>query len=202
MKSRPALFLDRDGVINVDHGYVCTPERTEFVDGIFDLVRTANRRNYLVVVVTNQAGIARGFYSEGDFRDYMAWLGGEFERHGSWLDAVYYCPHHPTAGDFGYSGECSCRKPAPGLILAARNDLGMDLAASVLVGDKPSDIAAGHAAGVGLCVKVDAIDDAVGAASVQTLLDVERVLGERASMAANMSGNVQHPLIIRAPLAV
>lgn len=202
MTLRPALFLDRDGVINVDHGYVCTPERTEFVDGIFDLVRTANQHNYLVVVVTNQAGIARGFYSESDFREYMAWMGGEFERQGSWLDAVYYCPHHPTAGSLGYSGACSCRKPAPGLILAARNDLDIDLAASVLVGDKPSDIAAGHAAGVGLCMKTDAVEDAIGATSVRTLLDVERVLDERAPLAANMSGNMQHPMIIRTPLAV
>lgn len=202
MKLRPALFLDRDGVINVDHGYVCTPERTEFVDGIFDLVRTANQHNYLVVVVTNQAGIARGFYSESDFRTYMAWMGGEFERYGSWLDAVYYCPHHPTAGDLGYSSACSCRKPAPGLILAARNDLGIDLAASVLVGDKPSDIAAGRAAGVGLSMKVDAVERAVDGMNVGSLLDVERVLDERTPKAANISGNMRHPLIIRTPLAV
>lgn len=164
-EQRPALFLDRDGVINVDHGYVCSPERTEFIDGIFDLVRLANRQGYLVVVITNQAGIARGFYSESDLRAYMAWMGHQFERHGSWIDAVYYCPHHPTAGNTEYSVACTCRKPAPGMILAAQRNLGVDLAASIMLGDKPSDMAAGKAAGVGQCILVDNATQLIGGAA-------------------------------------
>ncbi len=154
MGLQPALFLDRDGVINVDHGYVCTSDRTEFIDGIFDLVQLANQRNHRVVVVTNQAGIARGYYSEDEFRRYMEWMSGVFDEHQARLDAVYYCPHHPATGQTGYLRACTCRKPAPGMILAAQRDLALDLAASILVGDKPSDIAAGEAAGVGLCVRV------------------------------------------------
>ncbi|TNY25747.1 D,D-heptose 1,7-bisphosphate phosphatase [Fulvimonas soli] len=146
---RKALFLDRDGVINVDHGYVCSPERTEFLDGIFELVAAANRRGLAVVVATNQAGIARGYYTEQDFHAYMAWVRAQFRRHDARIDAVYHCPHHPTAGLGAYLRACACRKPAPGMLLAAQRDLGLDLGASLLVGDKPSDIEAGRAAGVG-----------------------------------------------------
>lgn len=156
---RPALLLDRDGVINVNHGYVCSPERTDFIAGIFDLCRLASRRGYQVVVVTNQAGIARGYYSEADFHAYMDWMRQQFAAHGARIDAVYYCPHHPTAGHGAYARTCDCRKPAPGMILAAQRELGLDLSRSVLVGDKPSDIEAGRRAGVGCCLQVR-IDDA------------------------------------------
>jgi len=158
MTSMPkALFLDRDGVINVDHGYVCSPERTEFIDGIFDLCRAARQRGYLIVVVTNQAGIARGYYSEQDFHLYMDWMRSVFVEQGVPLDAVYYCPHHPTDGIGDYLRACDCRKPGPGMILAAQRDLGIDLKRSVLVGDKPSDLEAGYAAGVGTCISVHAV---------------------------------------------
>lgn len=145
-----ALFLDRDGVINVDHGYVCSPARTEFIDGIFDLAAAANRSGYVTVVATNQAGIARGYYTEADFRTYMEWMRGEFGKHGARLDAVYYCPHHPEVGVGDYRRVCDCRKPAPGMLLDAQRDLGIDLGASLLIGDKPSDLDAGRAAGVGI----------------------------------------------------
>jgi D-glycero-D-manno-heptose 1,7-bisphosphate phosphatase len=178
MGLQPALFLDRDGVINVDHGYVCTPDRTEFIDGIFDLVQLANQRNHRVVVVTNQAGIARGYYSEDEFRRYMEWMSGVFEEHQARLDAIYYCPHHPATGQTGCLRACTCRKPAPGMILAARRDLALDLAASILVGDKPSDIAAGEAAGVGLCVQVG-IDGATGHSITEDLRAMIDVLAVR-----------------------
>lgn len=154
MSGRKALFLDRDGVINVDHGYVCTPGRTDFIDGIFELCRVARQAGHLLVVITNQAGIGRGYYSEQQFLDYMDWMRGEFERRGATLDAVYHCPHHPTDGIGDYRRECECRKPAPGMILRARRDLGLDLARSTLVGDKASDVAAGRAAGVGCCIQI------------------------------------------------
>lgn len=147
--NRRALLLDKDGVINVDHGYVCSPERTEFIDGIFDLVAAANGNGLAVVVATNQAGIARGYYTEADFRAYMDWMRGEFRQRGAHLDAVYYCPHHPVHGRGEYLRECDCRKPAPGMLLQAQRDLGLDLGTSLLIGDTPSDLAAGHAAGVG-----------------------------------------------------
>lgn len=156
MALRRALLLDKDGVINVDHGYVCTPERTDFIEGIFDLCRSATTRGWLVVVVTNQAGIARGHYTERQFLDYMDWVRSEFRKHGAQIDAVYYCPHHPVHGLGKYHVDCDCRKPKPGMILAAQRDLGLDLAGSVFVGDNVSDMAAGAAAGVGACVNVQA----------------------------------------------
>jgi D-glycero-D-manno-heptose 1,7-bisphosphate phosphatase len=154
MSGRRALFLDRDGVINVDRGYVCTPERTEFIDGIFGLCRAAQQADRLLVVITNQAGIGRGYYTEQQFLEYMDWMRAVFRQHGAPLDAVYYCPHHPTEGVGEYRRECECRKPAPGMILHAQRDLGLDLARSMLVGDKDSDVAAGCAAGVGCCIRI------------------------------------------------
>ena len=152
--SRRALFLDRDGVINSDSGYVNTPGRTQWVPGIFDLVRRAHEGGYLPIVITNQAGIARGYYTEADFRAFTAWIHEEFSRHATPLLATYFCPHHPTEGLGQYLKNCECRKPRPGMILAAANRFNVDVAGSVIVGDKVSDAAAGIAAGVGTGVLV------------------------------------------------
>lgn len=146
---QPALFLDRDGVINLDHGYVCRSEDFEFINGIFDLCRTAKRLGYLIVVVTNQAGIGRGYYSEADFAVLTSWMVKQFAAEGILIDAVYYSPFHPEHGIGRYKVEAFCRKPNPGMILQAAEEYGIDLALSVLVGDKISDIEAGRAAGVG-----------------------------------------------------
>lgn len=154
MKHQRALFLDKDGVVNIDHGYVCTPERTEFIGGIFDLCHAATKQGYLNVVVTNQAGIARGYYSEQQFLEYMDWVRSEFHARDAQIDAVYYCPHHPVHGLGKYLLDCDCRKPKPGMILAARRDLDLDLTGSLLIGDSASDLAAGEAAGVGTCIEM------------------------------------------------
>lgn len=162
---RKALFLDRDGIINVDFGYVCSPERTVWVPGIFDLCVRATRKGYALVVATNQAGIARGYYTVQEFIAFTAWMHEEFDRRGTPLLATYYCPHHPVEGLEHYRQECECRKPAPGLILEAAKDLDIDLAHSILVGDKSSDIAAAEAAGVrvGIYVSGANLTDAVKA---------------------------------------
>lgn len=144
-----ALFLDRDGVINVDHGYVHRREDFEFLPGIFDLVRAARGSGHRVVVVTNQSGIGRLLYTEADFAALTQWMLGEFAAAGAPLDRVYHCPSHPTEGIGAYRVDSPMRKPGPGMLLAARDDLGLDLAASTLLGDRASDIAAGRAAGVG-----------------------------------------------------
>jgi len=150
--ARRALFLDRDGIVNVNHGYVHTPEGTEWVPGIFDLARAAHRAGYLLVVATNQAGIARGYYTRGQFEDYTRWMHARFAAEGAPLAATYYCPHHPEAGIGELGTECGCRKPRPGLLLRAAADLGIDLGASLLLGDSPSDIGAADAAGVPLAI--------------------------------------------------
>ncbi len=148
MKHR-ALLLDRDGVINVDHGYVHRPENFEFIDGIFDLARAAHARQYKIAVITNQAGIARGLYSEREFHDLSAWMCDQFSIRGVPIAKVYFSPYHPTAGLGAYKRDDVSRKPRPGMVLQAREDLNLDLENSILIGDKASDIDAGIAAGVG-----------------------------------------------------
>ncbi len=146
--ARKVLFLDRDGVINVDHAYVHRPAQTEWVPGIFDLVRRAQTAGYDVVVITNQAGIARGYFSEEHFIAYSRWMSEAFRLEGCPLLATYHCPHHPKEGVGIYQQDCACRKPEPGMILQAVQDWDIDLSQSCLVGDKAGDVSAGLAAGV------------------------------------------------------
>ena len=146
---RPALFLDRDGVINLDSAYVHRPEDFQFIEGIFDLVAAANESGYLVIVVTNQAGIGRGYYTEAHFHALTDWMRGQFDLRGAIIDAVYFCPFHPEHGVGGYRKDADCRKPKPGMILQAAGEHDIDLSRSFLVGDKTSDIEAGLSAGIG-----------------------------------------------------
>jgi D-glycero-D-manno-heptose 1,7-bisphosphate phosphatase len=143
-----ALFLDRDGVINQEVGYLYRSDDVRWVDGIFPLCRTALRLGYKLVVITNQSGIARGLYSEADFQVLMEWMRAEFLAQRAPLDAVYFCPYHPEHGVGLYRREHQDRKPGPGMLLRAARDLSLDLAQSVLVGDRCSDIAAANAAGL------------------------------------------------------
>ena len=146
---RRALFLDRDGVINIDHGYVYRREQFEFVDGVFELCRKAVELKYLVFVVTNQAGIGRGHFTEKQFHELTDWMCQEFLARGAKIERVYFCPFHPEHGVGDYKQESIFRNPGPGMILEAARDYALDLAGSVLVGDQETDIAAGLAAGVG-----------------------------------------------------
>lgn len=145
-----ALFLDRDGVININHGYVHSVDNFDFIDGIFDVVRTAHANNLKVVVVTNQAGIGRGFYSVQQFHQLTSWMCKEFINAGAPIDKVYFSPFHPTEGLGEYKKDDFSRKPNPGMILQAQQELGLDLGNSMLIGDKARDIQAGIAAGLGL----------------------------------------------------
>ena len=158
---RKALFLDRDGVINVDRNYVHRVEDFEFLPGIVELCAAAGARGYLIVVVTNQAGIGRGYYTEADFQRLTAWMVGTFRQRSIDIARVYHCPYHPTAGVGEYRRESFDRKPNPGMLLKARDELGLDLAGSVLIGDKDSDIEAGRAAGVSHLIKL--VHDAAAA---------------------------------------
>ena len=151
---RPALFLDRDGVINLDHGYVYRIDQVAFLPGIFALARAAVARGMALVVVTNQSGIGRGLYTEADFHRLMGWMGLEFARQGAPLLAVEFCPDHPEHGRGAYRRDSPRRKPGPGMLLDAAAAHGLDLAASVLVGDRASDALAGARAGVGTRVLV------------------------------------------------
>ncbi|WP_043340070.1 D-glycero-alpha-D-manno-heptose-1,7-bisphosphate 7-phosphatase [Belnapia moabensis] len=159
---RRALFLDRDGIINVDHGYVHRPEQVEFVPGIFALGRLAVARGMLLVIVTNQSGIGRGLYGEAEFQVLMQWMGGRFAEEGAALHAVEFCPDHPEHGIGPYRRENPRRKPGPGMLLDAAAAHGIGLGASVMLGDKASDMEAARAAGVG--TRILASGDAAEAA--------------------------------------
>jgi D-glycero-D-manno-heptose 1,7-bisphosphate phosphatase len=145
---RRAAFLDRDGVINVDRGYVFRRDDFQFVPGPLAACAQLHRQGFALVVVTNQSGIGRGLYGEDDFRRLTEWMCAEFAAAGAPLAGVYHCPHHPQAPLAEYRRACECRKPAPGLLLAAAGELSLDLGRSVLFGDKISDIEAAAAAGV------------------------------------------------------
>jgi D-glycero-D-manno-heptose 1,7-bisphosphate phosphatase len=156
-----ALFLDRDGVINVDKGHVHRPEAFEFISGIFELCRAAQDQGYLLVVVTNQAGIARGYYSEDEFLELTRWMTDLFAEKNVYFTRLYYCPYHPVLGVGKYKYDSPDRKPNPGMLLRAQSELNLDLASSILIGDKASDIQAGAAAGVGTRVLLPRSEDEI-----------------------------------------
>jgi D-glycero-D-manno-heptose 1,7-bisphosphate phosphatase len=137
--SARALFIDRDGVINEDTGYPHKPEHIVFRPGIFDLCASARLKGYVLVVVTNQAGVGKGRFTEDDVRSLHAWMQEEFRRRGIEIAAFYYCPHHVNATLPEYRMACEDRKPRPGMILKAARDLDLDVSTSVMIGDKHSD---------------------------------------------------------------
>lgn len=145
---RAAAFIDRDGVVNLDRGYVFRAADFEFVPGTLDAARELRELGFALVVVTNQSGIARGYYSVEQFAELTDWMREQFAANGAPLDGVYYCPHHPSAGEAPYRQVCRCRKPEPGLLLDAARDLDLDLGRSVMFGDKVSDLQAALSAGI------------------------------------------------------
>lgn len=184
--ARPALFLDRDGVINVDHAYVHRREDFQFIDGIFELCRSARARGHRIFVVTNQAGIGRGYYTEDDFRALTAWMLQRFEAEGAPIDRVYFCPFHPEHGVGAYKVDSPMRKPGPGMIQQAAREFDIDLAASTLVGDMDTDIQAGVAAGIGRLLQFRPADDTrpvhAAATRIRHLADADAYL--RAALSA------------------
>jgi len=155
--TRPALILDRDGVINHDAGYLHRIEECRFIDGIFAMTAAFAARGFAIVIASNQSGIGRGYYGEAEYGALMSWMRREFSGRGVTIAGCYHCPDHPTEGIGAYRRDNPWRKPGPGMILQAAADLSLDLAASWLVGDRPSDIEAGRAAGVGTLVLFDPV---------------------------------------------
>lgn len=154
--SRAGLILDRDGVINVDTGFVHRIEDCRFVPGIFELLRAARARDFAIAVATNQSGIGRGYFSEADFHRLMEEIGHVVAaRAGTVFDAVYFCPDHPTEGIGAYRRESPMRKPHPGMMRQAIADLGLDPARSWAVGDRLRDLEAAAGAGIANLVLFD-----------------------------------------------
>lgn len=139
--SRPALFLDRDGVLNIDHGYVYLPHDFEPVPGVFEALRIAAAHGYALIVITNQSGIGRGYFTQDDYAALERYIFQTFMAEGVQLTAIYYCPHHPDSS-------CECRKPKPGMIQQAAREHDVDLNRSIMIGDKDVDREAAIAAGV------------------------------------------------------
>lgn len=143
-----ALFLDRDGIINVDKNYVHKIDDFEFVDGIFEVTRYFQERGYLIIVITNQAGIGRGYYTEHDFEVLTKWMLEVFKEQGVNITKVYHCPFHPTHGIGEYKCESFDRKPNPGMLLKAIHSFDIDPKQSILIGDNITDIEAGLKSGI------------------------------------------------------
>lgn len=144
---RDAVFLDRDGTLIDEVNYLSSPDQVRLIPGAAAAVRRLNEMGVLVVVVTNQAGVARGYFPESRVAEVHARLSALLAEHGARIDAYYHCPHHPTAGVGRYRVECDCRKPKPGLLRSAAHDLDINLSRSWMIGDKRCDAGAGLAAG-------------------------------------------------------
>ena len=147
-RTRPAVFLDRDGVLNVDHGYPHRPEQLEWIAGAPEAVRLFNEAGYYVIVITNQSGVARGLFGEAAVHDFHAHMQEGLRRHGAHVDAFYYCPHLPEGTVKEFAIRCRCRKPAPGLLEQAAYDWPIERNRSIFIGDKDTDMAAAAAFGV------------------------------------------------------
>ena len=143
-----AVFFDRDGTLNVDVHYLHRPKDFKWIPEAKEAIKYVNDHGYLAILVTNQSGVARGYYPEADIRHVYDWMNEQLSAVGAHLDALYYCPHHPTEGEAPYRQVCDCRKPAPGMLLDAAKELDIDLVNSYMVGDKGADMQAAKAAGV------------------------------------------------------
>lgn len=165
-----ALFLDRDGVINREKNYLYRIEDFEFIDGVFESCRYFQKKGYLIIIVTNQAGIARGKYTEQDYKVLTDWMLLRFENQGITITKVYHCPHHPE-----FTVECICRKPKTGMFIQAEKEFNIDMSSSIMVGDKSSDIEAAEHSGIGnsfLITTGHAVDFSNLAGTIHSLTDL------------------------------
>jgi len=153
MKKHSAIFLDRDGTINEEVGYLDDLAKLKIIPAAFEAVRLINAAKMKAVVITNQAGVARGLFSEDFVKTVNKYLHAEFLKENALIDTFYYCPHHPTEGIDPYRRECDCRKPAAGMLVQAAREMNIDLTRSYIIGDRYNDMEAGKKAGV-KCVLV------------------------------------------------
>ena len=177
---RKALFLDRDGVINVEKHYLHKIEDFEFMPGIVEVMRQYQQAGYALVVVTNQSGIGRGYYTEEDFWKLTEWMKQTLAEQDVLIAGVYFSPYHPEKGMGEYRRESDCRKPGPGMLLQAAEELDIDLAGSVMLGDKESDVEAGRRAGVVQTIRLLEKGKAVGESKANLVIyDVRELLKSR-----------------------
>lgn len=185
MSLKRAVFLDRDGTINEESGYLFRQEDCRFIPGAVEALSQLNQAGFLVVVVTNQSGIARGYYTEDDLKQLHIYMEKEIATAGGRVDGWYYCPHHPD-----YSSDatrCDCRKPLPGMLQIAADELGIDLGSSWMVGDKIADIRAGKAAGCHTALVKTGYGEAEAASAPDEQLAVFDDLGSAAAYIIKVS---------------
>ena len=145
-KMNKAVFLDRDGTLNIDYGYVHKIDDFHFIEGSIEALKKLKEMGYLLVLVTNQSGIARGYFTEQEFLQLTEWMDWSLADRGVDLDGIYYCPHHPEAKLAEFKQDCDCRKPKSGMLLQAIEELNIDPARSIMIGDKVEDLFAGQGA--------------------------------------------------------
>ncbi|MBU1668279.1 HAD family hydrolase [bacterium] len=168
---KKALFLDRDGIINFDHGYVSKIEDFDFNDGIFELLKLFLKYDYQLFIVTNQSGIGRGYYTQNDFEVLTAWMIGEFKKHNIEIQSVHHCNHAPET-------KCYCRKPETGMIDEILAEHSIDLQRSWMIGDKQSDIDLAHNAKISHTIAIGKREITNATLSFKTILECKRYLEE------------------------
>lgn len=149
-----AVFLDRDGTLNKEINYLYKPKDFIFISCVIEAIKIFHELNYIVIVITNQAGVARGYYTEEDVEKLHKYIDDLLEAKNTYIDAYYYCPHHPEGTINKYKINCKCRKPNIGMIERAVKDFDIDLSKSIIIGDKEIDVQTGKNAGIGKCVLV------------------------------------------------
>jgi len=164
-----AIFLDRDGIINIDKAYVVKIEDFEFFPHIFEVLAYLQHLNYKLIIVTNQSGISRGFYSEKDFETLTEWMVKQFTKKGIKIEAIYHCPHKPE-------DHCLCRKPSPKMLKEAMKDYDIDPQKSWMIGDKPSDIEAGLNAGISQTIFVNSKICEEARYNAKTIFDIISII--------------------------
>jgi len=174
MKTK-ALFLDRDGIVNLDHGYVYKIEDFEFIEGIFDLLHLFSKQGYLFFIVTNQSGIGRGYYTQEEFNTLTQWMLEQFEAQGITIEEVRYCPHTPQE-------HCKCRKPETGMVDAILERYTLDLGGSWMMGDKQSDIDLATNVGIGSTIAIGERAIKGATLSFSNILNCKRFLEENGAI--------------------
>ncbi|HEY3788551.1 MAG TPA: D-glycero-beta-D-manno-heptose 1,7-bisphosphate 7-phosphatase, partial [Urbifossiella sp.] len=167
MDLRPAIFLDRDGVVIDDVHHLASPDQVRLIPGSADAIAALNRSGWPVVIVTNQSGVARGLFTADGVHDVHRHLSDQLAGYGAKIEAYYFCPHYPTAEVPAYRVDCSCRKPRPGMLQQAAKELGLDLSRSWMIGDRETDLQAGAAVGASTIL----VRTGYGAAANAAILD-------------------------------